>query len=137
MKKFSLILVLSLTMSIFGYEVNKNTSFMKNIKVVAFEDPTNPWITIFLSYTSERWSFDDPSNVSIAVRQTKTPKSISKVENKNIFSRRSGIFKKMKVAKYYDSVSNSLIYVAYSEKGFMKTLSKKTSISVISLNTIK
>jgi len=79
--------------------------------------------------------FEDPSNASIACRQT-GPIKIGDIDmgkdGEEVFSQRiSLIFKSMAVRRIYDETNQTLIYVAYSRRPIEG--SAKMSISTISL----
>lgn len=98
------------------------------IKVEAFEDPKVSGVTCHMSHfdrgiidrvSKGNW-FEDPSNASIACRQT-GPIVIGDIKlgkaGEEVFRRRQSlIFKTVAVRRIYDDSSNSLLYVVYSRK---------------------
>ena len=90
----------------------------------------------FLDRLSKGNWFEDPSNSSIACRQT-GPITIGDIEldekGEEVFSeRKSLIFKKMAVRRIYDRISNVLIYVVYSRK--IVDGSAKMNVSTVALH---
>lgn len=114
-----------------------------DIVVDAIGDPGVKGITCHMSYFSRglidrlrngNW-FEDPSNSSIACRQT-GPIVIDKIETdqdgEEIFSQRQSlIFKALAVRRIYDKANDTLIYVSFSRQ--VKDASAKMSISTIPL----
>ena len=121
----------------------KNDWVGNEIKIEALGDPKVEGVTCHLSHFDRgfwdrvakgNW-FEDPSNASIACRQT-GPISISKIDlgkdGEEVFSQRiSLVFKSMAVRRIYDAENNTLIYVAYSRRPVEG--SAKMAISTISL----
>ena len=121
----------------------KNDFAGNEIKVQALSDPKVAGVTCHLSHFDRgfwdrvakgNW-FEDPSNASIACRQT-GPISIGDIdEDKNgeeVFSQRmSLVFKSIAVRRIYDADNNTLVYVVYSRRPIEG--SAKMSISTISL----
>ncbi len=114
-----------------------------DIVVEAIADPKVAGVTCHLTYFSRGlidrlWQgniFEDPSNASIACRQTGAIKigdiDLAK-DGEEIFSQRQSlIFKHLSVRRIYDKTSDSLIYVAYSRQ--VKLASAKMSISTVPL----
>ncbi len=128
-----------------GAEVGefKNDFAGNEIKVQALSDPKVAGVTCHLSHFDRgfwdrvakgNW-FEDPSNASIACRQT-GPISMGDIDlDKNgeeVFSQRmSLVFKSIAVRRIYDAENNTLIYVVYSRRPIEG--SAKMSISTISL----
>jgi CreA protein len=114
-----------------------------DIIVEALPDPDVQGVTCHVAYfersTLDRlvqgnW-FEDPSNSSIACRQT-GPIVLGEIEmgpeGEEIFSEgRSLVFKSLKVTRIYDAASNSLIYVTHAEE--LTTGSAKMAISTVPL----
>ena len=121
----------------------KNDFAGNEIKVQALADPKVTGVTCHLSHFDRgfwdrvakgNW-FEDPSNASIACRQT-GPFSIADIDlDKNgeeVFSQRmSLVFKSIAVRRIFDAENNTLIYVVYSRRPIEG--SAKMSISTISL----
>jgi CreA protein len=113
------------------------------IVVDAIPDPKVQGVTCHLAYfdrslidrlSKGNW-FEDPSNSSIACRQT-APIVIGDIEQgskgEEVFSeRRSLIFKSIAVRRIYDKKNDTLLYVAYSRQ--VKDASAKMSISTVAL----
>lgn len=114
-----------------------------DIKIEAITDPEVQGVTCHVSYfdrgvidrlSQGNW-FEDPSNSSIACRQT-GPVVIGKIDfdedGEEIFSaRRSLIFKSLVVNRVYDKANDTLVYLAHARQ--VKEGSAKMSISTIPL----
>lgn len=114
-----------------------------DIVIEALADPKVQGVTCHVAYfersTLDRlfqgnW-FEDPSNSSIACRQT-GPITLGDIptgpEGEEIFSAsRSLIFKSLRVTRIYDSANNSLVYLAHAND--LSTGSAKMSISTVPL----
>ncbi len=108
--------------------------FMKDkLGVYAFDDPEISGVTCYVTPISKALSLTDPSNTSIACRQTGTITLSSRVASNagvEVFRQaKSLVFKKLKVRRWYDAKRKVLIYVAHTEK--MINDSYKNSISVV------
>lgn len=113
------------------------------IKVDAFADPKVTGVTCHMSHfdrglidrvSKGNW-FEDPSNASIACRQT-GPIVIGDIKlgksGEEVFrQRQSLIFKTVAVRRIYDEGSNSLLYLVYSRKPVDG--SAKMSLSTVAL----
>lgn len=95
----------------------------KDIKLDAFQDPIVTGVTCHVSSIEADLSLSDPSDSSIACRQTGPISSamiaqIDKSESGEVlFSKSKSIFlKTMKIRRIYDEKHQSLLYVAYSTK---------------------
>jgi len=114
-----------------------------DIIVEAVEDPEIAGVTCHVSYFERslidrlqkgNW-FEDPSNSSIACRQT-GPITVGEIDlsedGEEIFkNRRSLIWKKLVVNRIYDREHNTLIYLAHSRQ--VQEGSAKMSISTVPL----
>jgi CreA protein len=114
-----------------------------DIVVEAITDPDVAGVTCHLTYFSRglidrlskgNW-FEDPSNSSIACRQT-GPIVVGDIEtDKNgeeVFSEgRSLVFKSLAVRRIYDRKNNTLVYVSYSRQ--IKEGSAKMAVSTVPL----
>jgi CreA protein len=114
-----------------------------DIVIEAVSDPEIAGVTCHVSYFSRglidrlwqgNW-FEDPSNSSIACRQT-GPVVIADIEldenGEEIFSeRQSLVFKSIGVRRIYDQPNDTLIYLAYSRQ--IKEGSAKMAISTVPL----
>ncbi|MCQ8783808.1 CreA family protein [Mangrovibrevibacter kandeliae] len=121
-----------------------STDWLGNdIKVEAISDPKIAGVTCHVTYFERglidrvqqgNW-FEDPSNSSIACRQT-GPITIGDIDldedGEEIFSaRRSLIFKTLVVNRIYDKGNDTLIYLAHSRE--VQKGSAKMSISTVPL----
>jgi CreA protein len=114
-----------------------------DIVVEAIADPDVEGVTCHIAHfergildrlTQGNW-FEDPSNASIACRQT-GPIVIGDIERdeegEEVFSeRKSLIFKSLAVRRIYDQTNDTLVYVAYSRQ--VKEGSAKMAISSVAL----
>lgn len=110
----------------------------KDIFIDAKHDPKIPGVTCHISHVEANFDLADPSNTSIACRQTGPilPQHLTNIElSKNgevIFSESlSVLFKSLKVRRIYDRENNSLLYLSYSTKE--TDGSHKHSLSTVSL----
>ncbi|GGD04275.1 CreA family protein [Aquisalinus flavus] len=106
----------------------KNDWLGNEIKVEALKDPKVEGVTCHLSHfdrgfwdrvSKGNW-FEDPSNASIACRQT-GPLVIGDIDmgkaGERVFDQKASlIFKVISVRRIYDPVNDTLLYVAYSRK---------------------
>ena len=95
----------------------------KDIKLDAFTDPVVTGVTCHVSSIEANLDFSDPSDSSIACRQTGniTADMIANIDkSKNgevLFSKSKSIFfKSMKIRRIYDAQNQTLMYLAYSTK---------------------
>lgn len=95
----------------------------KDVVVVARTDPKVPGVTCHISHVEADLDFSDPSDMSIACRQTGeiSAENLSKVDrSKNgeiVFKEsKSILFKSLKVRRIYDQENKTLIYLSYSTK---------------------
>ena len=114
-----------------------------DIVIEAIADPEVKGITCHMTYFSRgmidrlrqgNW-FEDPSNSSIACRQT-GPMVIDTIETdedgEEIFSQRQSlIFKALAVRRVYDRANDTLIYVSFSRQ--IQEASAKMAVSTIPL----
>ncbi|MBU3007227.1 MULTISPECIES: CreA family protein [Cobetia] len=95
----------------------------KDIKIESLIDPKVPGVTCHLSNIEADLDFSDPSDMSIACRQTgpitaemiadiDTSKSGEEVYRKS----KSVLLKSLKIRRILDRDSQSLLYIAYSTK---------------------
>ncbi|MEM6681494.1 MAG: CreA family protein [Pseudomonadota bacterium] len=113
------------------------------IKVDAFADPKVDGVTCHMSHfdrgvidriSKGKW-FEDPSNASIACRQT-GPISIADIKlgksGEEVFKKRQSlIFKTVAVRRIYDPDNAALLYLVYSRKPIDG--SSKMSLSTVAL----
>ena len=113
------------------------------IVVLAFEDPKVTGVTCFLSRAKSGGIMGavglatDTSDASVACRQTGPMSFKEKIGDKEeVFTEKTSIlFKKMRIVRFYDPQSNSLVYLVYSDK--LIDGSPKNSISAVWLDTVR
>ena len=95
----------------------------KDIKIDALQDPIISGVTCHISSIEANLDLADPSDSSIACRQTGaiTPDMLMKIDRSAsgevVFKKSKSIFfKNMKVRRIYDPQSQTLMYVSYSTK---------------------
>jgi len=95
----------------------------KDVVIEAKVDPKINGVTCHISHVEADLDFSDPSDMSIACRQTGdiTPQeivSIDKSKNGEIVFKESKsiLFKSLKVRRIYDQKHQTLIYLSYSTK---------------------
>lgn len=95
----------------------------KDIKLNILVDPKVPGVTCHVASIEADLDFADPSDSSIACRQTGpiTPEMLVKINPSKsgevVFSKsKSVFFKAMKVRRIFDAESQTLMYVSYSTK---------------------
>lgn len=95
----------------------------KDIKLDAVVDPLVTGVTCHVSSIEANLDFSDPSDSSIACRQTGpiTAQMIAQIDkSKNgevLFTKSKSIFfKTMKIRRIYDADNQTLMYVSYSTK---------------------
>jgi CreA protein len=107
------------------------------IVVDAFDDPRVEGVTCHISRAQtggikgELGVAEDTSDASIACRQVGPIKIIGELKDgERVFDeRRSLVFKKLQVVRFFDSERNVLVYVAYSDR--VVEGSPKNSISTV------
>lgn len=113
------------------------------IVVLAFEDTKVSGVTCFLSraksggISGALGLAEDTSDASVACRQTGPISFKDKIgEKEEVFTEKASIlFKKMRIVRFYDPQSNSLVYLVYSDK--LIDGSPKNSISAVWLDTVR
>lgn len=95
----------------------------RDVKIQTFDDPKIPGVTCHISHVEADLSLADPSDMSIACRQTG---NISKAMIDSINKSKSGeviftasksiLFKHLKIRRIYDADNRTLIYLSYSTK---------------------
>jgi len=114
-----------------------------SIVVEAVNDPKVQGVTCHLTHfdrsvidrlTKGNW-FEDPSNSSIACRQT-APIVVGTIDvskaGEEVFSERTSlIFKSIAIRRVYDRQNDTLVYVAYSRQ--VKDASAKMAVSTVPL----
>lgn len=95
----------------------------KDIKVQTFNDPKIPGVTCHISHVEANLDFADPSDMSIACRQTgeisaAMLKDIDLSKNGEVIfsTSKSVLFKHLKIRRILDSSSQTLLYLSYSTK---------------------
>lgn len=95
----------------------------KDIKLDALQDPIITGVTCHISSIEANLDLSDPSDSSIACRQTGeiTAQMIAQIDKSAsgevVFKKSKSIFfKNMKVRRIYDAKSQTLMYVSYSTK---------------------
>ena len=95
----------------------------KDIKLDAFTDPVITGVTCHVSSIEANLDFSDPSDSSIACRQTGpiTPDMLSQIDKSDdgevLFTKSKSIFfKSMKIRRILDAENQTLMYLAYSTK---------------------
>lgn len=95
----------------------------KDIKIDAFNDPIVTGVTCHVSSVEANLDLADPSDSSIACRQTGpiTAQMIAQIDkSKNgevLFSKSKSIFfKSMKIRRIYDAQNQTLMYLSYATK---------------------
>lgn len=128
-----------------GQEVGefKNDLYGNEIKVQALPDQKVSGVTCHMTYFDRgvwdrafkgNW-FEDPSNTSLACRQTGPivvgDISLRKAGEQVFSQRQSLVFKSIAVRRVYDQTSDTLMYVVYSRKPIDG--SAKMSLSTVAL----
>lgn len=124
-----LILTMTMTMTIVGCsdsevgDVSLGVFTTKDIKLDALQDPIVSGVTCHISSIEANLDLSDPSDSSIACRQTGeiTSDMIAQIDKSAsgdvVFKKSKSIFfKNMKVRRIYDEKSQTLMYVSYSTK---------------------
>ncbi len=95
----------------------------KDIKIDALQDPVVTGVTCHISSIEADLDFSDPSDSSIACRQTGpiTAQMLAQIDKSDsgevIFKKsKSVFFKNMKLRRIYDEEAKTLIYLSYSTK---------------------
>jgi CreA protein len=96
---------------------------MSDIKLNVLVDPIVTGVTCHVASIEADFSLADPSDSSIACRQTGeiTPEMISKIDRSKsgeiVFTKSKSIFfKNMKIRRIFDEDSQTLMYLSYSTK---------------------
>ncbi|MGB1199849.1 MAG: CreA family protein [Thalassotalea sp.] len=95
----------------------------KDVVIEAKQDPIIKGVTCHISHVEADLDFSDPSDMSIACRQTGPITAeqlaiIDKSKNGEVVFKESKsiLFKSLKVRRIYDADNKSLIYLSYSTK---------------------
>lgn len=104
-------------------DVSLGVFTLKDIKINHFVDPKIPGVTCHISSIEANLSFSDPSNNSVACRQTGpiTAGMIAAIDKSKsgevLFERSKSIFlKTLKIRRIYDEQTQTLLYLAYTTK---------------------
>ncbi|WP_372881454.1 CreA family protein [Psychromonas sp.] len=96
---------------------------MKDIKLDQMVDPIVTGVTCHVASIEANFTLSDPSDSSIACRQTGeiTPEMITQIDKSKsgdvVFKKSKSIFfKNMKIRRIYDAESQTLMYLSYSTK---------------------
>ena len=96
---------------------------LKDIKLNTLIDPIIPGITCHIASIEANLSLSDPSDSSIACRQTGeiTPAMVAQIDKSKsgeiVFKKSKSIFfKTMKVRRIYDAKNQTLMYLSYATK---------------------
>ena len=126
MKRIITVLSLSVIFSACSDNVGKVSLGLfttKDVVIEAKQDPIVKGVTCHISHIEADLAFSDPSDMSIACRQTGeiTAEQIAQIDkSKNgevVFKQsKSILLKSLKVRRIYDEKHNSLIYLSYSTK---------------------
>ncbi|MFT6529063.1 MAG: CreA protein [Psychrosphaera sp.] len=120
------ILLLAISMSACTEDVGKVSLGLfttKDVVIKAEQDPKIPGVTCHISHIEANLDFSDPSDMSIACRQTGPilPEHLSQIDlskNGEVIFRESKsiLLKSLKVRRIYDSKTKTLMYLSYSTK---------------------
>ncbi|MFA3792441.1 CreA family protein [Aliiglaciecola sp. SL4] len=127
MKKLIALLLASLTISACSEnevgDVSLGVFTTKDIKLDALQDPIVTGVTCHISSIEANLDLSDPSDSSIACRQTGeiTAEMINQIDKSDsgevVFKKSKSIFfKNMKVRRIFDPQSQTLMYLSYSTK---------------------
>ncbi|MGB0987271.1 MAG: CreA family protein [Pseudoalteromonas spongiae] len=104
-------------------DVSLGVFTLKDIKLNHFQDPIVTGVTCHVASVEANLSFSDPSDSSIACRQTGpiTQAMIAQIDNSDsgevIFKKsKSVFFKSMKIRRILDKENQTLMYLSYSTK---------------------
>lgn len=119
-------------------EVSLGIFTTKDIKLEMLKDPVVTGVTCHIGHVEADLDFADPSDMSIACRQTgpitlAMIEAIDKSKDGEVVFRtaKSVLFKVLKVRRIFDAENKTLIYVSYSTKEVKG--SHKHSISTVPL----
>ncbi|GGA93506.1 CreA family protein [Agarivorans gilvus] len=125
-KLIPLLMASSLLVACDGNEVGDvSLGFLttKDIKISVLNDPLIPGVTCHIANVEANLDFADPSDMSIACRQTGeiTPAMIAQIDRSKsgevVFKKsKSILFKSLKIRRIYDADSQTLMYLSYSTK---------------------
>lgn len=130
------------------YEIGSvDTAFQRvgpdhKIEIWAVPDPKVQGVTCFYSRAKTwgikwwLWLAEDTSDASVACRQTGPIVFKEAIDTEEEIRNESTslLFKKIRIVRFYDNKSNSLIYLVYSDK--LIDGSPKNSISAVALDNV-
>lgn len=97
---------------------------LKDIKIERMVDPKLSGVTCFIAHVKGNLNISDPSNTSIACRQTGniTLEQLNTIDKSNsgevVFKTSKSIFfKTAKIRRIFDSKASTIIYLSYSTTG--------------------
>jgi CreA protein len=124
-----MLMILVMSVALFGCsksevgDVSLGVFTTKDIKIDALKDPVVTGVTCHISSIEANLDLSDPSDSSIACRQTGeiTAQMIAQIDmsasGEVVFKKSKSIFfKNMKVRRIFDPESQTLMYVSYSTK---------------------
>jgi len=124
--QFFIVLITSFLLSACSDDVGKVSLGLfttKDVVIAANKDPKLKGVTCHISHIEADLDFSDPSDMSIACRQTgeitaEEMASIDKSKNGEVVftESKSILFKSLKVRRIYDQENETLIYLSYSTK---------------------
>ncbi len=95
----------------------------KDIKIQTFNDPDIPGVTCHISHVEANLDLADPSDMSIACRQTGeiTKSMLDQIDTSKsgevVFTAsKSILFKHLKIRRIFDQDNRTLVYLSYSTK---------------------
>ena len=110
----------------------------KDIKITVLTDPKIPGVTCHIANVEADLDWADPSDMSIACRQTGeiTLAMLSEIDRSKsgevVFTKsKSVLFKSLKIRRIFDEASQTLMYLSYSTKEVNG--SNKHSLSTVPL----
>lgn len=122
------LITLALALGVFGCtedagKVSLGLFTTKDVVIKAEQDPKIPGVTCHISHIEADLDFSDPSDMSIACRQTGPilPEHLAEIDlskNGEVTFRESMsiLFKSLKVRRIYDQKTKTLMYLSYSTK---------------------
>ncbi|MCF6436054.1 MULTISPECIES: CreA family protein [Pseudoalteromonas] len=128
MYKQKIWLMLAGAMTLFGCsddaaKVSLGLFTTKDVVVSAQQDPIVTGVTCHISHVEANLDFSDPSDMSIACRQTGeiTAEQMQQIDlskdGEVVFkTSKSILFKSLKVRRIYDAKARTLLYLSYSTK---------------------
>lgn len=123
-------------------DVSLGVFTLKDIKLNHFQDPIVTGVTCHVASVEANLSFSDPSDSSIACRQTGpiTQAMIAQIDSSDsgevIFKKsKSVFFKSMKIRRILDKENQTLMYLSYSTKETSGSF--KHSLSTVPLYSTK